>query len=547
MPVSLESGASHLALRTLCSLDDAFDQERSSGLHEMMPVVFDVLEEILPGRHWFLCLDAPDFSQAEEENVLSHRRHTYCSSDQATQAAALMLEEHPEAPLAPERSKQALLPTTVPFSEGALVPLRVQGRFIGTLGVTPAEDGDEDTLIVLAAASRRIDSEVDIHVQRLRRRILARKINHALEDYYLERGVERAMHVVLANGICQEIFLLYDRDGLDTAFDFVDLRFSQTGTLSAGVPRAEVEAFLQDTSEMPPAIQAVIGSSGGGFTQSLLKHDREGREQTFGAVVFVGGPFTQSDQLFLAEMVDDVDSAMINYHEKRRKLCRFLSPSVVNRLLEGDQSEIDAQMAPRRSKIAMGFADIVGYSGLCTLHHDMPLEIATLLTDWKTRMRKITFDHGGIVDKFIGDCLFFHRGPWSEDSPEQLALDAIRIAVRCANDTDELNGRLTQYGMNDTDQLRVSIGLHIGQDLVVGDIGGEFTAIGADVNITQRIQGHEQSSGRIVVSKAIRDLSHGSLSELSLPGVAAEFSLPFELELKGVGPFQVYELIRRPA
>jgi class 3 adenylate cyclase len=547
-------------LETLERLDALFDRERNSSLEAVVPSMFAALEQLVPGSHWFLSVMLPDYEDGGEDALLPYRRQVFCSSRGASEAvAAVLATERFEMPerltmagmerLGGHRAAGAgtgigtYLGRSESLGNARCVGLMQAGTFLGVLGAVSGSTVDPLLALILETAAGRIDTEVDLQVQRVRRRILARKMNQALEDYYLERGIERAMNILLANRICTGIHLLYDRSGVEGQQDLVTEHFTPEGPRRLSIPMAQVQAFLLDHSAVPEAIAEHLAKAGQGVTLSLVKRDEDGKRRAFGVIVFLGPSFSYSLRLMLGELIDDIDSAMINYHEKRRELSRFLSPSVVQRLLEGDRSEIEAQMAPRQQSIALGFADVVGYSRICSRYHDLPQQIAELLKDWKRRMREVTFRNGGIVDKFIGDCLFFHRGPWSSDSQEKLALDAVRIAVECAAETELLSRRLGDYGFAAEESLRVSIGLHLGKDLVVGDIGGEFTALGADVNIAQRIQAHESSSGRIVVSGAVRRLIGGSLQEAALPGQTLAFGPAQSIELKGVGKFEVFEVL----
>ncbi len=545
-------------LETLERLDGLFDRERNSSLDVVVPSMFTALAQVVPGSQWFLSVMLPDYEDGGDDALLPYRRQVFCGSQGASDAAAAVLAT--ERFRMPERLSIAgmerlgglasatagaasYLGRSETLGEARCVGLVQAGTLLGVLGAVPASPGDPLLAPILETAAGRIDTEVDLQVQRVRRRILARKMNQALEDYYLERGIERALNILLANRICTGIHLLYDRSGVEGEQEIVTEHFTPEGPRMLSIPAAQVQTFLQDHSAMPEVIAEHLAQAGQGVTLSLIKRDEDGKRRAFGVIVFLGPSFSYSLRLMLGELIDDIDSAMINYHEKRRELSRFLSPSVVQRLLQGDRSEIEAQMAPRQQSIALGFADIVGYSRICTRYHDLPQQIAGLLKDWKRRMREVTFRNGGIVDKFIGDCLFFHRGPWSSDPQEKLALDAVRIAVGCAAETELLSRRLGEYGFGSDESLRVSIGLHLGKDLVVGDIGGEFTALGADVNIAQRIQGHEASSGRIMVSAVVRELIGERLREAALPGQTLAFGPERSLELKGVGKFRVFEVV----
>ncbi|MBI3890741.1 MAG: adenylate/guanylate cyclase domain-containing protein [Candidatus Wallbacteria bacterium] len=573
MSVFQEVHLLELRLATARKLDDLFDRLREVPLESVAPMVLSTLDELAPGRQWFLEIQMPDEGAADDALLVESRSRLFSSGPGGDEAASRALADGrlqklargegratpgvPEPsptppPAASDAQASCVLPSpaascTPLWLPGLLfVPLIQRGHYLGVLGATAPDAGKDELSAVLEEAARRVDTEVDIATQRSRSRIIERLANHALEDYYLERGVERTMRLLILNQAASDIFLVYDQTGLEDPRDIVCAYFTAAGKWPLSIPYADVRAFLADPAAMPPLIRQRI-EAGSWLALPLRKREARGPTRTFGVAVFLGASFPYSVRMMLEDVMEDMDSAMINYHEKRRELQRFLCPPVVRSLLEGDRADIEARLAPRRREMALGFVDIVGYSRMCTRYNDLPHQIAALLRDWKQNMREATFLFNGIVDKFVGDCLFYHRGPVSDDPPPRLALDALRIAIGCAAGTQSLNPHLEKYGFSASDTLAVSIGLHIGSDLVVGDIGGEFTAIGADVNITQRIQSNEFTSGKIVVSERFRTYTWEKLPELATAENRFTYGPRTELNLKGVGPFAVYELLKREA
>ena len=131
------------------------------------------------------------------------------------------------------------------------------------------------------------------------------------------------------------------------------------------------------------------------------------------------------------------------------------------------------------------FTDIEGFTKLS--HKLPPDRVASLLNAYLDGMCDIVLDHGGTIDKFVGDAVVaFWGAPIARPDDADRAVDALVDIVRFTNefsDTHEVDGR--QFG-------RTRAGLHFG-DAVVGNFGGEgrlsYTALGDAMNCGSRLEG----------------------------------------------------------
>jgi class 3 adenylate cyclase len=115
-------------------------------------------------------------------------------------------------------------------------------------------------------------------------------------------------------------------------------------------------------------------------------------------------------------------------------------------------------------------------------------------------MTAAVHEHGGTVDKFIGDGLMaFFAAPAVRSNPPQDAFDAAREMVGRLVD---LNARLMARGV---EPIAIGIGLQHG-DAVVGHVGSssrhEYTVIGDTVNTAARLEGLTKGLGYPVVCAA---------------------------------------------
>ncbi len=115
-----------------------------------------------------------------------------------------------------------------------------------------------------------------------------------------------------------------------------------------------------------------------------------------------------------------------------------------------------------------------------------PSLLVSLLNEYFTTMVEIIEEHGGIVDKFVGDsvmAVFGHPRPLDQEED-----NAIKAGLKMLEECDKINKRL-QLGPDLT--LTNSIGIHTGH-VLAGNIGSpermEYTFIGDAVNVAFRLE-----------------------------------------------------------
>jgi adenylate cyclase len=125
-----------------------------------------------------------------------------------------------------------------------------------------------------------------------------------------------------------------------------------------------------------------------------------------------------------------------------------------------------------------------------------------LLREFLGRLARIAFQHGGTVDKYIGDAIMVHFGtprPKPDDPARALACAAAMIA--------EIARWNAERGARGEAAVSVGIGLHYG-DVLVGNIGDtrrlEYTVLGDTVNVASRLERLTREAGSpLVVSEAL--------------------------------------------
>ncbi|MFL4469608.1 adenylate/guanylate cyclase domain-containing protein [Tateyamaria armeniaca] len=164
---------------------------------------------------------------------------------------------------------------------------------------------------------------------------------------------------------------------------------------------------------------------------------------------------------------------------ERANLSRYFSPTVVEELSQKDEPLGQV----RTHEAAILFVDIVGF----TTYADgrSAQEVIDTLRAFHREMESEVFEHGGTLDKYLGDGLMASFG-----TPLPKADDATR-ALACVG---AMVGRMQSLNASrradHLPEIDARFGLHYGQ-VVLGDIGAnrlEFAVLGDTVNLASRLE-----------------------------------------------------------
>lgn len=225
----------------------------------------------------------------------------------------------------------------------------------------------------------------------------------------------------------------------------------------------------------------------------------------------VGGAMLAVGLAFAGRSVLEAVDTYLEKRRLRQSFGAYVSPGVMDGILSGD---IQPVMSGERRRVCMLFSDIRDFTTIS--EHQTPEFVIKLLNQYFEEMTTSVHQHGGTVDKFIGDGLMGFFG-----APNSLSQDVVEAGFACAADMLERLGRLNErFAAEGIEPIAIGIGLHVGE-AVVGHLGSkarhEYTAIGDTVNTAARLEGLTKSLGYpVLCSKEVAAVlaSSQSLAEL---------------------------------
>ncbi|MEC8049941.1 MAG: adenylate/guanylate cyclase domain-containing protein [Myxococcota bacterium] len=189
-------------------------------------------------------------------------------------------------------------------------------------------------------------------------------------------------------------------------------------------------------------------------------------------------------------------------------LKRYLPPALIGDILSG---ELSMDKPAELRDITVLFSDLKGFTAASEALG--PEGISAFLNEYLTVMNEVIFEHGGTIDKFIGDAIMVLFGAPKEMSKE----DQVRRAVFCAKAMQIRLKALTHAWQREgAGRLDMRIGIHHGP-AVVGNFGSaqrsDYTAIGPSVNMTARIEAACDPGHVFVSETAAKLMDEGDTEE----------------------------------
>ncbi len=219
--------------------------------------------------------------------------------------------------------------------------------------------------------------------------------------------------------------------------------------------------------------------------------------------------FNTYDRELLAGFTGFIRQRVVDFNKEWRRLAASFSQHDVARLLHEDNYEA-AFLAPREAQVAIAYADIAGFTRLSEQILRTPSAVAALVEAWSAEAVRLAWEHGGVFDKMVGDCIIALFGPpFYDHAPGERLAAALRWAVDIREMTRKFPER-PGFEVLREEGLSVTIGVHLAP-LFVGTFGPNrnFTGFSSGMNNTARLQGTAKRDEILVMSEAIDALPKG--------------------------------------
>ncbi len=170
------------------------------------------------------------------------------------------------------------------------------------------------------------------------------------------------------------------------------------------------------------------------------------------------------------------------------KLAKYLSKQVYDSIFEG---RTEVRVESYRKMLTVFFSDIQGFTELTDRMEPEPL--SQLLNGYLSDMSVIALEHGGTVDKFIGDGIMIFFGDPETRGEAEDAMACVRMAMAMRDRVNVIKDEWQRH--SGSVELHVRIGINTGY-CTVGNFGSEdrldYTIVGKEVNTTSRLESSAQ-------------------------------------------------------
>ncbi|MCI5146160.1 MAG: adenylate/guanylate cyclase domain-containing protein, partial [Candidatus Electrothrix sp. AR3] len=204
---------------------------------------------------------------------------------------------------------------------------------------------------------------------------------------------------------------------------------------------------------------------------------------------------------------------------------QYVAPEVAEVLLASDADRITGLGEVKQATVL--FADIRNFTGMV---QELPLPVLRdFLNEFFQVFTETIFEYRGTVDKFMGDAVLAVFGALIELDNASLTAVETALAIR-------KRFAVLKKEWQDRDPFFHTIDLGFGitrGEMFMGNVGSarrlDYTVIGTDVNIAQRLASKATSSGIYITENVRDDLSQQQVlltdvGKMTLKGV--QFSVP---------------------
>ena len=282
------------------------------------------------------------------------------------------------------------------------------------------------------------------------------------------------------------------------------------------MPRMDGLALLEKLGGIENTLKAIIVSAYGDMKNIRTAMNKGAFDFVTKPVEFEDLETTIHKSLAAIEELRSARRELEEAEHARTNLARFFSPNIAYQLINHPE---ELEVGGERRDLTFLFTDLADFTPL--VESSEPERIVSLLNEYLGEMTDLVFDHGGTIDKVVGDAIHALFGaPLSQP-------DHASRAVQCALEMDAYAQSFVAAKQAEGIALGITrIGINSGP-AIVGNFGGEsffdYTAHGDAINTAARLEVANKRLGtRICVSDStvsrIRDFHGRPIGQIRLKG-----------------------------
>jgi adenylate cyclase len=183
---------------------------------------------------------------------------------------------------------------------------------------------------------------------------------------------------------------------------------------------------------------------------------------------------------------------------------QYVPPELVDKMAEDPEQYT---MEGKSEDLTVLFSDIVGFTSISEALE--PRDLALFINEYLTSMSLVIRDHGGTLDKYIGDAIMAFWGAPVVDANH--AVHAVGAGLKMQEELQRINREIV--APKGWPEIHIGIGLNSGV-MRVGDMGSKirraYTVMGDPVNLGSRLEGLTREYGvGILVGEETRKRAGG--------------------------------------
>jgi adenylate cyclase len=182
-------------------------------------------------------------------------------------------------------------------------------------------------------------------------------------------------------------------------------------------------------------------------------------------------------------------------------LGKYLPPDIAQEIIDHPER---LTLSGVQENLYILFSDLEGFTKLS--HQLEPAVVAKLLNDYLDRLSAVVLEHGGVIDKYVGDAVVAFWGAPIARSDDAIKAARAGYALYLAGEEfrRSVDPALPKIG-------KTRVGMHYGE-AVVGNFGGErriqYTALGDAMNTAARLESANKAlDSSVMVSREFAERS----------------------------------------